>query len=149
MNTLIKNGTIVNEGLSYKGSLLINGGYIKKIFKEIPENEGYNEDIAECQKSVAENGGEIIDASGLHILPGVIDDQVHFREPGGEQKATIESESKAAILGGVTSFMDMPKKESLRHKTLYGLIYRQYACRRPCCIGEDICRISAPYSDSL
>ena len=108
MNTLIKNGTIVNEGLSCKGSLLINGGYIKKIFKEIPENEGYNEDIAECQKSVAENGGEIIDASGLHILPGVIDDQVHFREPGGEQKATIESESKAAILGGVTSFMDMP-----------------------------------------
>lgn len=104
MLTLVKNGIIVNEGLSVLGSLLINGERIEKIFlrSDFGSEEDYLKAIAavECSKTV--------DAAGLHILPGVIDDQVHFREPGNTAKATIESESAAAVLGGVTSYMDMP-----------------------------------------
>jgi len=104
MFTLVKNGIIVNEGLSVLGSLLINGERIEKIFlrSDFGSEEDYLKAIAavECSKTV--------DAAGLHILPGVIDDQVHFREPGNTAKATIESESAAAVLGGVTSYMDMP-----------------------------------------
>lgn len=94
--TLIYNGTIVNEGSSFIGSLLIRNGYIEKIFKdEVVETERFDQ-------------ANLIDAKGLHILPGVIDDQVHFREPGNTHKGTISSESAAAVLGGVTSYMDMP-----------------------------------------
>ncbi|MHC1781135.1 MAG: dihydroorotase [Bacteroidales bacterium] len=94
--TLIYNGTIVNEGSSFIGSLLIINGYIEKIFKdEVVETERFDR-------------ANLIDAKGLHILPGVIDDQVHFREPGNTHKGTISSESAAAVLGGVTSYMDMP-----------------------------------------
>ncbi len=119
MKKLIKNGTIVNEGLSFKGSLLINGNIIEKIIKEDDfESVGlYEREIGEIEEALKSfglglngctNGYEVVDAAGLHILPGVIDDQVHFREPGNTHKATIESESAAAVLGGVTSFMDMP-----------------------------------------
>lgn len=108
MKRLIKGGTIINEGLSFKGSLLINNEKIEKILDSRLLQGGYEEAVARIGQSVTESGGEVIDARGLHILPGIIDDQVHFREPGGEQKGTIESESKAAVLGGVTSFMDMP-----------------------------------------
>lgn len=104
MLTLVKNGIIVNEGLSVLGSLLINGDRIGKIIlrSDFGSDEDYHKavDAVECIKTV--------DAEGLHILPGVIDDQVHFREPGNTAKATIESESAAAVLGGVTSYMDMP-----------------------------------------
>lgn len=102
MNILIKNGTIINKGLSYKGSLLIKNDLIAQIIRD-----GDPENYRDTQID------KVIDASGLHIFPGVIDDQVHFREPGNHAKATIESESKAAVLGGVTSFMDMPNNTPL------------------------------------
>ena len=108
MKRLIKNGIIVNEGSSSLGSILIEGERIGKIIlsEKYDNMESYNKYIEELESSVpCEN---ITDAAGMHIIPGVIDDQVHFREPGNTHKATIESESKAAALGGVTSFMDMP-----------------------------------------
>ena len=92
---LIKNAVIVNEGKRFNGSLLIENEYISKIYP------------AAHPVSVPEKA-EIIDASGLILIPGVIDDQVHFRDPGLTHKGDIGTESKAAIAGGVTSFMDMP-----------------------------------------
>lgn len=95
MATLIKNAIIINEGIEVKGSVLIEGEYITDVFtRNIPE-------------SVVENS-EVTDAEGLYLIPGVIDDQVHFREPGLTHKADINSESRAAVAGGVTSFMEMP-----------------------------------------
>ena len=89
---LIKDATIVNEGKTIRGDVLIKNGRIEKIAASIQTNEKVKE----------------INANGLHLLPGVIDDQVHFREPGLTHKATIYTESKAAVAGGVTSFMEMP-----------------------------------------
>ena len=90
---LIKNAQIINEGNNFAGDVLIEGQYIKEIATSI---------------SVENSNVTIIDAKGNYLLPGVIDDQVHFREPGLTHKATIESESKAAISGGITSFIEMP-----------------------------------------
>jgi len=90
---LIKNATIINEGRTFKGSVLLEGEHIKAVF----------EDKIEIPQSYDET-----DAEGLLLLPGVIDDQVHFREPGLTQKGDIFTESRAAVAGGVTSFMDMP-----------------------------------------
>ena len=106
MKILIKNGTLVNEGLSFKGSLLIQNAVISRVFKEsdFASASEYEKEI----KTVGNTCDKIIYADELHVLPGVIDDQVHFREPGDGKTGTIESESKAAVLGGVTSFMDMP-----------------------------------------
>lgn len=92
---LIYNATIVNEGKSFVGSVLIDGQVIKSVFDTTPPHEVLN-------------NSEVIDATGLWLLPGAIDDQVHFREPGLTHKADISTESRAAIAGGVTSFMDMP-----------------------------------------
>ncbi len=92
---LIYNATIVNEGKSFVGSVLIDGQVIKSVFDTTPPHEVLN-------------NSEVIDATGLWLLPGAIDDQVHFREPGLTHKADICTESRAAIAGGVTSFMDMP-----------------------------------------
>jgi dihydroorotase len=89
--TIIKNARIVNEGKIVEGDLLIKGERIEKIANHI-----------------SDANATILDAEGRFLLPGVIDDQVHFREPGLTHKATIYSESKAAVAGGVTSFMDMP-----------------------------------------
>ncbi len=89
---LIKNITIVNDGKSLPGDVLINNGRIEKIAGNINTNG-----------SVKEINGE-----NKFLLPGAIDDQVHFREPGLTHKANIYTESKAAVAGGVTSFMDMP-----------------------------------------
>jgi dihydroorotase len=89
---LIRNANIVNEGKVFAGDVLIKGHFIDKIDK----------DLSSAQADV------VIDAKGKHLLPGVIDDQVHFREPGLTHKATIYSESRAAVAGGVTSFMEMP-----------------------------------------
>jgi len=94
MKTLIKNALIINEGEKKSGSLLISDAYIEKIYDTTPQN--LPSDI------------QIIDAKGKWLIPGVIDDQVHFREPGLTHKGDIQSESKAAIAGGITSFMDMP-----------------------------------------
>ena len=90
---LIKNANIVNEGKIFTSDILIKNKRIEKIDSTISLNSA---------------NYEIIDASGLYLLPGLIDDQVHFRDPGFPQKGTIYSESMAAIAGGVTSFMDMP-----------------------------------------
>lgn len=95
MAQLLHNALIINENCSYVGSVLIDKGLIQRIFKEtVPED---------ILTSV-----EVVHAEGLWLLPGCIDDHVHFREPGLTHKASIESESKAAVAGGVTSFMDMP-----------------------------------------
>ena len=91
MQILIKNAQIVNEGKIYKSDVLIEN----QIIKEIASNINIDVD-------------QIIDAERLHLLPGVIDDQVHFREPGLTHKANIYTESKAAVAGGITSFMEMP-----------------------------------------
>ena len=104
MLTLVKNGIIVDSGLSFAGSLLINGEKIEKIFRadSYPTHKEYMDAVD------AQSAEKVIDASGLHILPGVIDDQVHFREPGNTHKATMATESRAAAAGGVTSYMEMP-----------------------------------------
>lgn len=92
--TLIQNATIVNEGRSFVGSVLIEGQRIEAVFEAV--NAPTIENV------------ETIDASGLLLIPGAIDDQVHFREPGLTHKGEIYTESKAAVAGGVTSFMEMP-----------------------------------------
>ncbi len=91
MTTLIKNASIVNEGIIFTSDVLIEEDKIR----EISENIEIKADIT-------------IDATGKYLIPGVIDDQVHFREPGLTHKANIYTESKAAIAGGITSFMEMP-----------------------------------------
>jgi len=93
---LIRNATIVNEGCQYKGFVLISGQHIKAVA------EGDMEPAGDC---------EVIDASGLLLLPGVIDCHVHFREPGVTHKADLASESRAAVAGGVTSFFEMPNTQ--------------------------------------
>ncbi len=93
----LKNAAIVNEGLIFKGDVLINNGIIEKIFRK-----GFGESASLSDEV------KTIDLNGLHLFPGVIDDQVHFREPGLTRKADIYTESKAAIAGGITSFMEMP-----------------------------------------
>jgi dihydroorotase len=90
---LIKNATLVNEGRTYQADVLIEGERIKKITPPQPSFGG---------------GWGEVDATGLLLLPGLIDDQVHFREPGLTRKGDIHSESRAAVAGGITSFMDMP-----------------------------------------
>lgn len=93
---LIRNATIVNEGRSFTGFVLVSGQMIKAI------GEGDMEPYSTC---------EVIDASGLLLMPGVIDCHVHFREPGITHKADLESESRAAVAGGVTSFFEMPNTQ--------------------------------------
>ncbi|WP_417859886.1 dihydroorotase [Winogradskyella sediminis] len=92
-NTLIKNARIVNEGKIIEGDIFIEDQIIKEI---------------ETSISVKSADINVIDAEGKYVFPGMIDDQVHFREPGLTHKANIESESKAAIAGGITSFIEMP-----------------------------------------
>lgn len=94
MNTLIFNAVIVNENKSFRGSLLIEGEYISQIFVGSTMPKGSFDDV--------------VDATDCYLLPGVIDDHVHFRDPGLTNKADIESESRAAAVGGVTTFFDMP-----------------------------------------
>ncbi len=95
-NYLIKNATIVNEGSRFQAHLVVSGGLIQAI---VPQEVEIPESVQHF---------EIIDASGLFLLPGMIDDQVHFREPGLTYKGDIFSESRAAVAGGITSFMEMP-----------------------------------------
>lgn len=93
-STLIRNATIVNEGHIFKGDLLIKNETIAA--------------ISSVNKITTPEKTSVIDAAGLLLLPGVIDDQVHFREPGLTYKGEIFTESRAAAAGGITSFMDMP-----------------------------------------
>ncbi len=92
MRTLIKGGRIVNEGRTFDGSLVVDDEKIVEINTHYPE-ASYD---------------RVVDASGCFVLPGVIDDHVHFREPGLTEKADMESESRAAAAGGVTTYFDMP-----------------------------------------
>lgn len=103
MKTVIRNARIVNEGQIREGDLLIQDGRIGRIGSQINAP-----------------GATEIDAGGLYLMPGIIDDQVHFREPGLTHKACIATESAAAAAGGVTSFMDMPnvKPPSLTQELL-------------------------------
>lgn len=93
--TLISNAIVVNEGQTMESDVLLRNGRIEKIAPTIqaPEN------------------ARVTDANGRHLLPGVIDDQVHFREPGLTHKGDFHSESRAAIAGGVTSYMEMPNSK--------------------------------------
>jgi dihydroorotase len=91
---LITHGTIVNEGISFKGDILILDDKIAV--------------MGTVEPAIIPPGSKKIDAAGCYILPGLIDDQVHFREPGLTHKADILSETRAAAAGGITSFMDMP-----------------------------------------
>ena len=92
MKTIIKGGTIVNEGRAFVGSVVIDGERIEQIL----------------ETTEAPPSASVVDATGCYVLPGIIDDHVHFREPGLTDKADIDSESRAAAAGGVTSFFDMP-----------------------------------------
>ncbi len=88
---LLANGRIVNEGRIVEGNVLIVGDRIERVGAALSEADA-----------------EVVDLEGRYVLPGLIDGQVHFREPGLGHKATVQSESRAAICGGVTSFLDMP-----------------------------------------
>ncbi|RRQ50368.1 dihydroorotase [Maribacter algicola] len=89
--TLLKNANVVNEGVIEELDLLLEGDYISRISKDISDADA-----------------TVIDLEGKYILPGIIDDQVHFREPGLTHKGTIASESRAAVAGGITTFMEQP-----------------------------------------
>ena len=93
--TIIRNARLVNEGEIRESDVLLKNGRIEKIATDIQ----------------APAGAEIVDADGRHLLPGMIDDQVHFREPGLTHKGDFYSESRAAIAGGVTSYMEMPNSK--------------------------------------
>jgi len=88
---LIKSATIVNENKQYVADVLVKDGFIERI-----------------DKNIDTKADQEINAEGLYLFPGCIDDQVHFREPGLTYKADIHSESRAAVAGGITSFMEMP-----------------------------------------
>ena len=89
---LIKNATIINEDSRTISDVLIRGKKIEKIDRNISTDKSH----------------DTIEAEGLFLIPGLIDDQVHFREPGLTDKGNIFSESRAAVAGGITSYMEMP-----------------------------------------
>lgn len=95
MRTLIKGGRIVNEGRAFEGAIVIDDARIVDVIegRNVPQDSSY---------------ASVVDAKGCYVLPGIIDTHVHFREPGMTEKADIESESRAAAAGGVTSYFDMP-----------------------------------------
>jgi len=94
MDIYIKNALIINENKKFRGSVLIKNGYINKVI--------------EGQNDIKGSNINVINGEGKVLIPGVIDDQVHFREPGLTRKADIYTESKAAVAGGITSYMEMP-----------------------------------------
>ncbi len=111
-HTVIHNAILINEGKRFRGGLLIKGEFIQKIFEgdlpaDIPADT------------------EMIDAEGRYLIPGAIDDQVHFREPGLTHKADIASESAAALAGGVTSYMEMPN--TIPQATTHEELEKKYA----------------------
>lgn len=95
MKTLIKNARIINEGQTFTGAVLIDGELISKVISGEPTPDDLKDAV-------------VIDAGKQYLIPGAIDDQVHFREPGLTHKGEIATESKAAVAGGVTSYMEMP-----------------------------------------
>ena len=105
MKTLVKGGHIVNEGRVFTGDIVIEDGNIRDIDNAAPHTQ---REHGQLTTDTTLQYDEVIDVSGCYVLPGVIDDHVHFREPGLTQKADMESESRAAAAGGVTSYFDMP-----------------------------------------
>jgi dihydroorotase len=111
MNSIyIKNARIVNEGASFKGDLLIKDEIISE--------------IGSVNQGNIPSGAKVINAEGLLLLPGIIDDQVHFRQPGLTEKGDILSESRAAAAGGITSFMDMPN--TIPHSVTQKILNEKY-----------------------
>ena len=115
----IQNVNIVNEGEIYTASVWIFNGIIQEI-SEDPIEEEVDEEI---------------DGTGLYLMPGIIDGQVHFRDPGLTHKADLNSETRAAVAGGVTSFFDMPN--TVPNALTPALLIR-YGARPPCVPGPDI-----------
>ena len=115
MNYLIKNATLVNEGETFLASVFVSDGKIARIIRE---GEPFDAGSA-----------PVIDATGQHLIPGIIDEHVHFREPGLTHKADIYSESRAAVAGGVTSFMDMPNTNP--QTTTQELLQQKFGENRP------------------
>lgn len=116
MNTIIEGGTIVNEGKSMKGSIAISDEVIIAIGPE---------------ESMPSGNYQHIDATGCYVLPGIIDDHVHMREPGMADKADMDSETRAAAAGGVTSVFDMPNTNP-QTTTLEALEQKQETAARKC-----------------
>ncbi len=110
MNYLIKNATLVNEGKNFLASVFISDGKIAKI---VPDGEPFDAGSA-----------TVIDGTGKYLIPGIIDEHVHFREPGLTHKADLYTESRAAVAGGVTSFMDMPN--TLPQTTTQALLQQKF-----------------------
>ena len=102
MRTLIEGGHIVNEGRVFDGVLVVEDGNIVEVI------DHSNNSAGKVSSQTLGSTCSVIDATGCYVLPGIIDDHVHFREPGLTEKADIDSESRAAAAGGVTSFFDMP-----------------------------------------
>lgn len=113
MKTIIRNATIVNEGESFVGCVVIEDEMIQSVIKGDDTTQSYEIEI---------------DATGLYLFPGVIDDHVHFREPGLEHKADIASESRTAAAGGVTSYMEMPNTNP--QTTTLELLEQKFALAR-------------------
>ena len=105
---LITNGNLVNQGKIINADLLIQGSFIERI-----------------DKNISEDHAEVIDASGKYVFPGIIDDQVHFREPGLTHKADIYHESRAAVAGGITSYMEMPN--TIPNATTQEILEQKYS----------------------
>lgn len=115
---LIRNAKLVNEGKVFHADVLIKNGFIEKI-----DTNG-----------IAMPADRTIDATGLHLLPGVIDDQVHFREPGLTHKGEIYTEAKAAVAGGITSYMEMPNTSPAA--TTIELLEQKYARASACSLAN-------------
>ena len=113
MNYLIKNATLVNEGQTFVASVFVSDGKIAKIIREseVPEPVEGPIDSETAFRQAQRPSTQVIDAQGKYLIPGIIDEHVHFREPGLTYKADIYTESHAAVAGGVTSFMDMPNTD--------------------------------------
>jgi dihydroorotase len=115
--TLIKNAIIVNEGKQMQLDLLIDGDRIARIDKDITAD-----------------GANVIDATGMYLIPGAIDDQVHFREPGLTHKGEIYTEAKAAVAGGITSYMEMPN--TVPSATTIDLLEQKYSRAAQCSLAN-------------
>ncbi|MBQ8957949.1 MAG: dihydroorotase [Bacteroidales bacterium] len=110
MNYFIKGATLVNEGQTFVASVFVKDGKIAKIVREseAPEPVEGPVDAETAFRQAQRLSTQVIEAQGKYLIPGIIDEHVHFREPGLTHKADIYTESRAAVAGGVTSFMDMP-----------------------------------------
>jgi len=115
---LIKNGLVINENQEYQADIYIENGFIAEINKN----------------GISRNADKVIDAEGKWVMPGVIDDQVHFREPGLTHKAEIYTEAKAAVAGGTTSFMEMPNTNP--QATTQEELAKKYARAAACSVGN-------------